>query len=77
MMETREEIAALIKRIAQECGYERAAIAAVDLLLQWRESDKLYMQTRNAWERYLREKKDGCGHIDTERHGAWVPAIPL
>lgn len=75
MRDTKEEIANLVKLVAKACGYESAAICAVDCLLQWR--DGQLDDTMKAWGRYLDETRRGDGHTDTERHGAWVPAIPL
>ena len=75
--EIKREIAALVKSIALEHSYERGAIAAVDLLLQWQESKKLYYATRDAWLRDMEQRRCGGIHTDTLRHGAWVPATPL
>lgn len=75
MNDTKQELADLIKQVAQEISMERGAICAVDCLLQWR--DGRLDETMEAWKRYLKEKRDGDGHTDELRHGAWCPAIPL
>lgn len=75
MNDSKEEIAALVQAIARECGHERAAVCAVDCLLQWR--DEQLDETIAAWRRWIIEKRNGDGHTQTERHGAWVPAIPM
>lgn len=68
----------LIRRVAAECGYERAAVCASDCLLQWESGgDKLFDDTYSAWERYLVEKIGGQPHSSCNRWDAWVPAIPL
>ena len=64
-------IADLVKRVAGKAGFERAAVCSVDCLLQW--EDGLLDDTIVAWERFL-VKDEG---IISNRHGAWVPAIPL
>lgn len=60
-------IVKLIERIPAVAGYERAATCARDCLLE----------VLAAWERYATEKETNDSHTDCNRHGAWVPAIPL
>jgi hypothetical protein len=64
-------IADLVKRVACKAGFERAAVCSVDCLLQWKEG--LLEDTIVAWDGFL-VKDDG---VTSNRHGAWVPAIPL
>lgn len=72
------QITRLIERIQFHFGYERAAVAARDCLLEWEErGDAGLKETIEAWNRFADEKERGDGHTDTPRHGAWVPAIPL
>ena len=69
-------IAELVRRVATEISMERGAICAVDCLRQWDEGGKkLLKRTIQVWEERL-AKPDGS-YTDAERHGAWVPAIPL
>ena len=65
----------LMESVHKRCGYERATICARDCLLQWNLG--LLDETIKAWRRYLEELNEGMGHTDENRHGAWVPAIPL
>lgn len=67
-----------MEAVAKAVNYERAAVCARDLLIQWDTGgDSLFCQTADAWRRYLRELETKDGHTDCNRHGAWVPAIPL
>ena len=75
MNDTKQELADLIKQVAQEISMERGAVCAVDCLLQWR--DGRLDETMTAWRRYMQERRNGEGHTDECRNGAWVPAIPL
>lgn len=75
MNDTKQELADLIKQVATEVNTERAAVCAVDCLLQWKAG--YLVETIEAWKRFLKEKQNNEGHTDTQRHGAWVPAIPL
>ena len=69
-------IAELVQKVAFGLSMERGAICAVDCLRQWDEGGKKLLQrTIQVWEERL-AKPDGS-HTDAERHGAWVPAIPL
>lgn len=71
-------IVKLIERIHAVAGYERAATCARDCLLEWQEGgDARLLKVVEAWECYATEKEANDGHTDCNRHGAWVPAIPL
>lgn len=74
-MKEQEQIANLVREVAMSMGYERAAICAVDCLLQWKLG--LLNETIEAWSRFLKEIANQEPHTDTQRHGAWVPAIPM
>jgi len=64
--------ARLIVSVAREKGDERASKLGYDLFMGMvkGDSEKRY----DAWIGYLKEIDD---HIDEERDGVWVPAIPL
>lgn len=70
-----KELAILVKRVSLELNFERGAVCAHDCLMQW--DDGRLEETMKAWERYLDEVKNDQPHSDTNRNGAWVPAIPL
>jgi hypothetical protein len=73
---TKQKIIDLIEAVTAACGYERGVVCARDCLYQWK--DGLIDETIEAWNRYLTELKNKDGsHTDENRHGAWVPAIPL
>jgi hypothetical protein len=56
-------------------GWERAAICAVDCMLQHQEG---YLKdTIKAWLRDISDAEKDNGRCSCHRHGAWVPAIPL
>lgn len=74
-MNTKIEIAELIKEVDINCGSERAAKCAYDCLYQW-EAGQL-KETMDVWKSYIIEHKNKSGHTETERNGIWVPAIPL
>lgn len=68
----------IMEAVAKAVNYERAAVCARDMLKQWDVGgDALLYQTAEAWRRYLRELEAKDGHTVCNRHGAWVPAIPL
>lgn len=78
MKNRKYELSLLIRRVASDCGYERATICASDCLLQWESGgDRLFDETISAWTRYLVEKKSNLPHSDCKRWDAWVPAIPI
>lgn len=74
-MSDKEKIARLVKQVSLTISYERGAICAVDCLYQWEAG--LLEDTILAWKRYLVEHRESRGHSETERYGAWVPAIPV
>lgn len=74
MVKDREAIAEVVKKVSVSCGYERGAVCAVDCLLQWKANE--LPQTLQAWLRHIDETQWHESHTDTQRHGAWVPAIP-
>jgi len=74
-MSKKTEIADLIKKVSIEVSFERGAICAHDLLLQW-EAGQL-KETMKVWEQYIIEYKNKSCHTSCNRHGAWVPAIPM
>ncbi len=71
----RDTIAALVRQISLEISDERASKCAYDCLMQW--DSGCLDETILAWQRYIQEFKDKSGHCETQRHGIWVPAIPL
>ena len=74
-------IADLVKRVAQSTLPDsKAGICAYDCLCQWEEGGvKLLIKTIEVWNRRLKdvEANSKAGFADTERHGVWVPSIPL
>lgn len=68
-------MADLIQRVEKQAGNERASKCGYDLMHAI--NDGTTGDIRKVWERFLAEKSRGEGHTDTERHGVWVPAIPL
>jgi hypothetical protein len=74
MNDSKEEIVKIMERVTKAYGYERGMICGRDCLLQWR--DGYLTETIEAWNRYVGEF-DSKSHTDCNRHGAWVPAIPL
>lgn len=68
-------MAVLIKRVALQAGDERASKCGYDLMHAI--NDGTSGDIRKAWERFLEEEIRGEVHIDTERHGAWVPSVAL
>ena len=70
------DIADLSQKVAEHCGTERGVICAVDCLRQWDAGGKkLLKRTLEVWDLWL-YAPDAC-QTDENRHGAWVPAIPL
>jgi len=69
-------IADLAERVQKAKGWERGFICARDCLLTWNNhgDGEILTKTVQAWDSYLSETDS---HTDTERYGAWVPAIPL
>jgi len=74
-MTNQRKIVILVDRIHTICGPVSSTICARDCLLQW-DVGRLD-ETITAWERYLLELTNKESHTDENRHGAWVPAIPL
>jgi hypothetical protein len=69
------QIAELMERVHAKRGWERAAVAGRDCLLEWDERGKNgLIETMEAWDDSILPDSQ---QTDTERHGAWVPAIPL
>ena len=70
------DIANLAQRIAEYKGDERGVVCAVDCLRQWDTGGKkLLKRTMKVWELWL--YGENVSQTDENRHGAWVPAIPL
>jgi hypothetical protein len=67
--------ARLIRSVAQHCTEERGCKCGHDLIMGLVKGD--HLDRALAWERYLKEVKNNTGHTETNRDGAWVPAIPL
>ena len=63
----------LIKRVAQEVSDERSSKCGHDLMMGLFKGDAV--NRYYAWIRYLEEVKEKESHTDTQRDGAWVPAI--
>lgn len=75
MKTNQQRIVSLIESVHVACGYERATVCARDCLLQW--DLNLLDETILAWENRLQEIQHKESQVDENRHGAWVPGIPL
>jgi hypothetical protein len=75
---TPEALGLFVQKVTLTLGPKIGATCAVDCLLQWADGGPLLlMKTIKAWQRHLDEVVEGRPHVDTERHGSWVPAIPM
>ena len=73
-------IADLVKRVAQsKLSDAQAGICAYDCLIQWEVGGvKLLTKTIQVWNQRLDDvEASDASRTDTERHGVWVPSIPL
>lgn len=74
--ETRQAIVKLMERVQRVYGFERSAVCARDCLLEWETHGRVHAGVIiEAWNDYI--DVDGGGFTSADRHGAWVPAIPL
>ena len=74
-MPRQPEIVGLIEQITEEFGGERGVVCARDLLLQWKLGQ--LNETYDAWLQWASDKRHDRPLCDCNRHGAWVPAIPM
>jgi hypothetical protein len=66
--------AELIYKISHLVGDERSAKCGYDLFMGL--ADGTHKKRAKAWNRYIDECLNDSDHVDTERDGVWVPAIP-
>jgi hypothetical protein len=73
------KVGQLIERVHSVAGYERSTVCARDCMYQWDVGgDELLEQTIQVWNERVKDISNGeTSFCDCERHGAWVPAIPL
>jgi hypothetical protein len=75
-----KHLISIMERLYQidKCGPSKTAMCARDCLYQDIEGGKhLLNETLDAWDGYIDDVLANRGTTETERHGAWVPAIPL
>ena len=78
-MEIQLQLAELIEAVAKKKGYRRSVVCSRDCLREWnrvgvgRKGRSYMVKLMHEWQQSL----VGDSHSETERHGSWVPAIPV